>query len=413
MVVRSFNIKTQNSAGDTYLQFERVNSRQIGQSSVQVAQMKNKVAIASTNENIAKALDAVVEKIGGWRSVAATGETIVLKPNLVAPRHAHTGATTSLELLALVAERLKDLGAQPVILETPGMEYRLEATWRFFDLPAFARRHGATLLSTDSKEWVAMTIPGGRVLKRARVHRAVLEHRILNIPKLKTHIITGATLSMKNLMGICHDDTKRSMHVLGIHRSIVDLNRLITPVLNLIDGTVGMEGDGAVYGIPKKVGMLLAGKNALATDLAALELMGLRLETVPHLQSAVKDFGLPLIEKRGDGVVPDTFLAPKPSKAYLLGYRMLYVVDLCFHRFKGMRFNEYLYRRGIAGTRPYLIKERCDGCGECQGVCPVPHCLDLTLKRISIDECLRCMECAPVCSHGAIKIKGLSGNKTN
>ena len=374
--------------------------------------MKKKVATASTDDNIAKALDAVIEKIGGWRSVAASGETIVLKPNLVAPRHAQTGATTSLELLALVAERLKDLGVQPVILETPGMEYRLEETWRFFDLPAFARFHGASLLSTDSKQWVAVAVPGGKVLKRARVHRSVLEHRIFNMPKLKTHIITGVTLSMKNLMGICHDDTKRSMHVLGIHRSIVDLNRLVTPVINLIDGAVGMEADGAVYGIPKKLGILLAGNNALASDLAALELMGLRLETVPHLRYAVKDFGIPLIEKRGDGVVPETFLAPNPGKAYLLGYRLLYVVDLFFHRFKGMHFNEYLYRRGIAGTRPYLVKDRCDRCGECREACPVPQCLDLSSKRININECLRCLECEAVCPHGAIKIKGVSGNKS-
>jgi uncharacterized protein (DUF362 family)/Pyruvate/2-oxoacid:ferredoxin oxidoreductase delta subunit len=373
--------------------------------------MKEKVVLRRTEKSLAKALDSAVEHLGGWKSLVSRGETIVLKPNLVAPRHAITGATTSLELLALLAERLRDMGAYPAILETPGMEYRLEETWRFFDLPALASAHGAELLSVDGNDWVSVKIQGGKVLRRARVHRAVLENRVINLPKLKTHIITGATLAMKNLMGICHDDTKRTMHVLGIHRSIVDLNRLITPVLNLIDGTVGMEGDGAVYGVPKKVGMLIAGKNALAADLVSLEVMGLRVEVVPHLNFAIEEFGAPDIKKVGDGFVQDQFLVPRPSKAYLLGYRMLYVVDSCFYPIKGVRFNEYLYRKGIVGTRPYIVKDHCNSCGDCLAICPAPQCLDFERKTINMAECLRCLECVDACSPKAIEIKGVSGNR--
>jgi uncharacterized protein (DUF362 family) len=213
--------------------------------------MKEAVAIARTERNLARGVDTVVEHLGGWSSFAVKGETIVLKPNLVAPRHAKTGATTSLELLALVAERLKDLGAHPALLETPGMEYRVEETWRFFDLPALARSSGAKILPTDDKQWVSTKIPQARVLKKARLHLAVLEHPIFNLAKLKTHIITTATLSMKNLMGICHDATKRAMYILGIHWCIVDLNRLVQPALNVIHGTVGMEGSGPSNVFPK------------------------------------------------------------------------------------------------------------------------------------------------------------------
>jgi len=373
--------------------------------------MKEKVVLSRTEKSLAKALDTAVEHLGGWKILVSRGETIVLKPNLVAPRHARTGATTSLELLALLAERLRDIGAYPAILETPGMEYRLEETWRFFDLPAVASSHGAELLSVDSNDWVSVQIQGGKVLKRARVHRAILENRVINLPKLKTHIITGATLAMKNLMGICHDDTKRAMHILGVHRTIVDLNRLIQPALNLIDGIVGMEGDGAVYGIPKRLGMLIAGKSALAADLVGLELMGISVEDVPHLKFAGEEFGVPDIVKVGDGFVQDQFLAPRPSKAYLLGYRMLYVLDSCFYPLKGIRFNEYLYRKGIVGTRPYIIKDLCNSCGECLAICPAPQCLNMDRKTINIAECLRCLECVDACSPKAIEIKGVSGNR--
>ena len=373
--------------------------------------MKEKVVLSRTKKSLSQALDSLIEHLGGWKGLVSRGETIVLKPNLVAPRQARTGATTSLELLALLAERLRDTGAYPAILETPGMEYRLEETWRFFDLPALASSHGADLLSVDSNDWVSVQIAGGKVLRRARVHRAVLDNRVFNLPKLKTHIITGATLAMKNIMGICHDDTKRSMHVLGIHRSIVDLNRLITPALNLIDGTVGMEGDGAVYGVPKKVGMLIAGKNALAADLVGLELMGISEDEVAHVKFAGEEFGVPDIVKVGDSFAQDQFLTPRPSKTYLLGYRMLYVVDSCFYPLKGVRFNEYLYRKGIVGTRPNIIKDLCNSCGECLAICPAPKCLNLDRKTIDMAECLRCLECVDACSSKAIEIKGVSGNR--
>jgi ferredoxin len=203
------------------------------------------------------------------------------------------------------------------------------------------------------------------------------------------------------------------MHVLGIHAAIVDLNRVIQPALNLIDGIVGMEGDGAVYGTPKEVGILIAGKNALAADLVGLELMGISMQEVPHLKFAREEFGVPDIEKVGDGFVQDQFLIPRPSKAYLLGYRMLYVVDSCFYPLKGIRFNEYLYRKGIVGTRPYIMKGLCDSCGECLEKCPLPNCLDLIKKRIIIEKCLRCLECIDACTRNAIKLKGISGKKSN
>lgn len=373
--------------------------------------MKAEVVGVRVRDHVANALDAAMELLGGWRRVVDCGETIILKPNLVAPRPSKTGATTSLELLAQVAERLKDFGARPVLFETPGMEYRVEETWRFFDLPTFARSHGAELLLAHASDWVWVEVPGGKVLRRARVHRAILEHRLINLPKLKTHIITGATLAMKNLMGVCHDDTKRAMHIVGINRAIVDLNRLIRPPLNIIDGTVGMEGDGAVYGIPKQVGMLIASTNALAADLVGLELMGLKMQQVAHLGHAIGDFGMPTIEKLGDPFTSQAFLLPSASRAYRFAYRMLYVIDTLFYRTRGIHFNEYLYRHGIVGTRPYIVKNLCDGCGRCLESCQLPECLDLVSKVILTDKCLRCLECVNSCLRGAIKIKGISGNK--
>jgi hypothetical protein len=68
-----------------------------------------------------------------------------------------------------------------------------------------------------------------------------------------------------------------------------------------------MEGMGPAYGRRKKMGVVIAGKNALSADAVAARLMGLNPESIPHLKlSAGK--GLGEIRRRGIAVEPKEYL---------------------------------------------------------------------------------------------------------
>jgi uncharacterized protein (DUF362 family) len=110
------------------------------------------------------------------------------------------------------------------------------------------------------------------------------------MPKLKTHHWAGVTLSMKNLFGIvpgsCYGWPKNILHWAGIDRSILDINAAARPDFVIVDGILGMEGNGPIQGNPKHAGVLLFGDDPVAADSTACRVMGLRPEKVDYLARA-------------------------------------------------------------------------------------------------------------------------------
>jgi len=110
---------------------------------------------------------------------------------------------------------------------------------------------------------------------------------LISLPKLKTHHWAGATLSLKNLFGtlpgICYGWPKNELHWRGISNSIIDIALTNTPHLAVVDGIVGMEGDGPLNGVAKPMGVLVMGNDLLAVDATCCRLMGIDPTRVPTL----------------------------------------------------------------------------------------------------------------------------------
>jgi uncharacterized protein (DUF362 family) len=110
---------------------------------------------------------------------------------------------------------------------------------------------------------------------------------LISLPKLKTHHWAGATLSLKNLFGtlpgICYGWPKNELHWRGIDNSIVDIALTRTPDLAVVDGIVGMEGDGPLNGTAKPLGGLIMGADPLAVDATCCRLMRLDPERIGYL----------------------------------------------------------------------------------------------------------------------------------
>ena len=124
---------------------------------------------------------------------------------------------------------------------------------------------------------------------------------------MKTHHWAGVTLSMKNLFGvmpgICYGWPKNVLHHAGIERSILDITATVRPHLAIVDGIVGMEGDGPIMGTPRRANVLVMGTNLPAVDATTARLMGFEPQRLPFLQAASGRLG-PIferhIEQRGE-----------------------------------------------------------------------------------------------------------------
>ena len=132
---------------------------------------------------------------------------------------------------------------------------------------------------------------------------------LVSMPKLKTHHWAGVTLSLKNMFGIvpgsCYGWPKNVLHWAGIDRSILDINAAARPDLAIVDGIMGMEGNGPIQGTPKAVGVLLFGDDPVAVDATACRVMGLLPEKVDYLARAGTMLGhveASNIQQLGEGI---------------------------------------------------------------------------------------------------------------
>ena len=118
---------------------------------------------------------------------------------------------------------------------------------------------------------------------------------------------------MKNLFGVMpgafYGWPKNVLHQMGIEQSIVDINAAARPHLAIVDGVIGMEGDGPIMGSPRTAGVLILGRNLPAVDATASRLMGIDPGRIGYLAWSAGRLGAiseAHIEQRGEPIASCT-----------------------------------------------------------------------------------------------------------
>jgi len=221
--------------------------------------------------------------------VPLAGKRVVLKPNLV-EYHRDKVINTNPRVVSAVIELCKREGAREIIVaEGPGHWRNVEYLVRESGLGDVLAAHGVPFIDLNHDDPVK-TPNLGRLtgLEYLYLSRTVATAEVLiSLPKLKTHHWAGATLSLKNLFGtlpgVCYGWPKNELHWRGIDNSIVDIALTRTPELAIVDGIVGMEGDGPLNGTAKPFGALIMGADLLALDATCCRLMELDPEQIGYL----------------------------------------------------------------------------------------------------------------------------------
>lgn len=220
------------------------------------------------------------------------GKRIVLKPNLVEFDPA-TAINTHPLVVHAAYEAFRKLGAAEVkIAEGPGHRRATldlaDAAGYFRIVPGFEDAFTDLNLDRVSKRVISQPVSQ---LKSLYLPHTVLDCDLLvSIPKMKTHHWAGATLAMKNLFGVVpggiYGWPKNVLHWAGIPESIVDLHELFPRQFAIVDGIVGMEGNGPIQGTPKQAGVLVAGSDVAAVDATCCRIMGIDPAKVEYLRIA-------------------------------------------------------------------------------------------------------------------------------
>lgn len=373
---------------------------------------KETVDIIKVEKDLKSQLDSILE---GSEILNAKKDLIVIKPNIHKDMNALMGNTTDLRILAGLIESLHRRGYYNIVVA----EGSNCGIYRF-GINAYKRLGLIDLLEYLKVKFVDMNNSSYTVMKlpskdEIQVSKIVLENDILiNVPKLKTHHLTGLSVCLKSVMGAVKGMNKRIMHN-DLYSNIIELNEIIRSDLHIVDALVSMEGQGPGMGIPVLSNSLIAGKDPYIIDTVCARFAGFKFKDNPLL----------LKGKEKDRINKDivrTASKLKPFKKFIQAEYTLKnkVVDnkyfiwlrnLTRPIFDNEMMSQLLFLSGIredefvrenAEVELTFNKENCVSCGTCKQYCPIS--VDVNDSR-----CVKCLYCYWVCRHKAIDLSGKKG----
>lgn len=230
--------------------------------------------------------DRALEALGGMGRFVAKGQTVVVKPNIGWPREPETGANTNPALVKRIVEACVGAGAAKVYVFDHSVGRQNALCYEKSGIEAAAKSAGGVMAPAgEQRHFQTVEIPNATRLKSTEVHELVLEHDILiNVPVLKHHKGTKATIAMKNLMGVVWD--RPAYHKQGLQECIADFCLFRKPTLNIVDAYRVTMDNGPQRARPEDIAlkkMLLVSTDIVAVDSAAVRILGNTPDNAEHI----------------------------------------------------------------------------------------------------------------------------------
>jgi uncharacterized protein (DUF362 family)/Pyruvate/2-oxoacid:ferredoxin oxidoreductase delta subunit len=363
--------------------------------------MKSSVSLVKCqNYDEAKVLTGLrqaIDLIGGIHAFVKKGQRVLLKPNLLFGKSPEKAVTTHPSILRGMIQIVREAGGVPSIGDSPSVG---SLTWT-------AEKAGIKAVADEIKcpliEFNRPALPpkgGGKTFKQLEIDQAVLEADvIINLPKFKTHSLTLLTLGIKNLFGCVPGPKKLLWHLKAgedqrtFAKILVDIYEVIRPSLTVLDGIVGMEGNGPNSGRPIPIGLILASGDSLSLDQIVCDLVEISRESLLTNRVAFE---------QGMGSDPIDVLGEKVEDLKISNYQF---PPTSHPNWNLPGFLSKALKNALT-SKPVIDEEVCKSCDQCAEICP-PKALARKGEDLVFDygQCIRCLCCLEVCPEGAISIK--------
>jgi uncharacterized protein (DUF362 family) len=206
-------------------------------------------------------------------------EKVAIKPNLCYYWKHTTGETTDPALVGalidvLQAHRFAD---KIFVVESDASAMRMNHVVKMLGYEKLAKEKDVQLfnLSKDAQ----IPLDGNSALaKDITIPKLLTEiDFLISVPKLKgVHNLTGITCALKNQFGCIGVQRKIAFHE-HIDEAIALVNKAVTPNLVMVDGIVSLGKT------PRKLNLLMASNDPVATDVVAAKIAGLNPRKVKHI----------------------------------------------------------------------------------------------------------------------------------
>ena len=237
---------------------------------------------------IAEAIATQFKLLGGLEKFIRPGDTVLLKPNFIAPRPRHCATQTDPAVILETAKLLKDFGARPFIGDSPAWEDVFSCI-KALKLEEALKKLSVPVKQLDKPKWCRV---GKRNTKVGISSIALDADVIVNLAKLKTHQQLVATFAVKNMFGCVSGKWKALWHFAKGKNAdvfcqlLIDIYKFLNPALTIIDAIVAMDGPGPIKGRARPLGYLVGGTEPIACETICCKLVNIKPDDLPIIKTA-------------------------------------------------------------------------------------------------------------------------------
>lgn len=252
-----------------------------------VVNMNPSVYSVKRGENVRKCVQEAIDSLGGIDSFIRKGDEVLVKINICGGVPERIGTFTSIDVADALADLILSAGGRPTFADADMVWTKFWPAAKDSGFVEWAKKKGVRLVNLSETRIVHFDFGPNSPLGIEKVSQELIDADvIISVPTMKTHLLTGVTLAMKNMYGTFPDIDKAKFHKKSIEHTILDINSAFTPNLVIIDGSIGGEGIGPLSATPLHYETIIASNDVVLADSVACQMMGYNPLEIVHIKMA-------------------------------------------------------------------------------------------------------------------------------